>query len=191
MKMWFLSSAFFWGGLVVLAGLSIILHSLGIRFPLFRFALGLLFLWLGLTIIVGGFRRTGARKDTVAFESDSVTAQSGQREYNAVFGSGVFDLTGIRPEGRDERVEVNAIFGQARVLVDLNTPVRIEGSAAFGQTRFPDFGSVSFGDRVYDSPKYRGNEPALILKVAAVFGQVLVEGVRSIPRTDTVPEQGI
>ena len=186
--MGFLWSAFFWGGLVVLIGLSIILHSLGIRFPLFRFALGALFLWLGATIIVGGFRQVGKRRTTVAFEEGAVEGRLGQREYNVIFGSGVFDLTGIKPEGKDERVEVNAIFGQARAIVDLNSPVRVEGSAAFGQAVFPDRGTVSFGDRVFDSPKYRGGEPALVVKASAVFGQVVVEGVRSAPRTDTVPE---
>lgn len=188
--MGFLSSAFFWGGLVVLVGLSIILNSLGIRLPLFRFALGLFFLWLGLTFIFGAFRHTRARNETLVFDRGTVRGRTGQTEYNAIFGSGVFDLTGIRPEGRDERVAVNAVFGQARVLVDLSQPVRIEGSAAFGQARLPDFGSVSFGDLAYNSPKYRGGEPALILKVAAVFGQVVVEGVRSVPRTDTVPAPG-
>jgi len=178
--MGFLSSAFFWGGLVVLVGLSIILNSLGVRIPLVRIAIGLFFIWLGVSFIVGGFRRTIERR----------VAATGPHEYNAVFGSTVFDLTGIRPGDKDERVEVNAIFGQARVIVDLNTPVRVEGSAAFGQIRFPDAGSVSFGDRVYDTPRYRGGEPALVIKAAAVFGQVVVEGVRSLPRTDTVPEPG-
>lgn len=186
--MGFLSSAFFWGGLVVLAGLSIILHSLGVRFPLFRFALGLFFLWLGVTVIVGAFRRTGGRDGTVVFESGTVEASAGRSEYSSVFGSAVFDLTGLEP---GERVEVSAVFGQARVIVDLNKPLRVEGSAAFGQARFPDGRAVVFGDRVYDGPRYRGGQPALVVKASAVFGQVIVEGVRSVPRTDTVPEQGI
>lgn len=187
--MGFLSSAFFWGGLVIFIGLSIILHSLGIRFPLVRIAFGLFFLWLGLTIILGSFRRPAPR-ESVVFSSGTVTGQQGRTEYNAIFGSGVFDLTGLRPTDRDIVVEVNAIFGSARVIVDLNVPVRVEGSAAFGQTSFPDGGSVSFGDRTFDSARYRGGEPALLIKAAAVFGQCVVQGVRSVPRPDTVPDQG-
>lgn len=183
--MGFPSSAFFWGGLVVLAGLSIILHAIGIRIPLFRFAFGLFLIWLGVLTILGGFRRTTTRRETVVFESGTVQGRSDQREYNAVFGSAVFDLTGLRPDDQRRRIEVNAVFGQARVLIDPAVPVRVEGSAVFGQARFPDDRSVSFGERTYDSPGYRGGEPALELKVAAAFGQVLVEAVPAAARPDT------
>jgi len=185
--MGFFSSAFFWGGLVILIGLSIILHSMGIKFPLFRFAIGIFFVWLGLSIIFGAFRRTGGKDQTVAFESTSVEGRKGASEFNAIFGSVEFDLTGLRPGDRDEKVEVNAVFGEAKVIVDMNTPLRIEASAAFGQAKVPDGSSVAFGDTRYESPSYRQGEPALVVKVSAVFGSAAVSGVHSAPAPDTVP----
>ena len=60
----------------------------------------------------------------------------------------------------------------------MDTPFRIEASAAFGQTQLPDGGSVTFGDMSYESESYRKGEPALIVKATAVFGQVVVDAVR-------------
>jgi len=168
--MGFLSSAFFWGGLVVFIGLSIILRAVGVKFPLFSFALGLFFLWLGASIIVNAVNRTRARG--VAFDDAKVEVTGDASEYSTVFGRSDVDLTTTRPEGSSRKVEVDAVFGAAVVRIDPNVPMRIQASAAFGSVRLPDGNSVAFGDMNYQTRAFKPDSACIVLKASAVFGSV-------------------
>lgn len=167
MKMGFLSSGVFWGGLIVLIGLSIILHVVGIRFPLFRVIIGLLFVYLGVSIMVGGFRR---RSRAAVFSDVKVEHKGKAGDYDVVFGKGEIDLTKVDLEGATRHVDVSTVFGSSTIVIDPKTPVKLVLSSAFGGGQLPDGNTVAFGEYTYKTDAYQEGEPYLYVKASNVFG---------------------
>ena len=62
----FMFSAVFWGVIVVIVGLSIILRAFGIKIPVMSVMFGLLFVYIGMSILTGGFGCVKSRREPAA-----------------------------------------------------------------------------------------------------------------------------
>lgn len=174
----FLFSRLFWGGIIVLFGLSIILNTLfKINIPLFKIVFALVLIYFGITMLVGSFRsKTGSHKSADVFSSSTISVNAGslEKEYSAVFGSQTIDFTQIT-DGADKTVELNAIFGSQKVYVNENTKIKIKANAVFGQVSMPDNNTVSFGDGSYSQePVHTLSAGTLFIDANAVFGEVRI-----------------
>jgi hypothetical protein len=166
------------GLLIVLAGLSIVLRAwFHIDLPLFRTAAGLVLLFLGARLLLHAWfpQRMGPMPmDRIGSRFEPHQPVSGALKYDVLFSEGLVDLTKLPPLERDLRVEVNVVFGMAKILLDPSVPYELEASAAFGEVRMPDQHAISFGGRQYQSPA-PVTGPRLRLKVSAVFASCAVE----------------
>lgn len=73
------------------------------------------------------------------------------QDSNILFGKAVIDLTAIKIPSKTTTITVNTLFGEAEVLIDSKTPVRIQANAAFGEVEMPNDNRVAFGSLNYRS----------------------------------------
>ena len=168
------------GVLVVLLGISILARVVfNVEIPLFRTAVALIILFIGVRIIVGAW---WPAKDVRAGEGSAVFAgqvftptetADTHLKYSVVFGTGTVDLTHLTAEGPTRSVQVDTIFGQSLIEVDPSIPYRVEASSAFGEARLPDRQAAVFGSATYQ-PTDQAAPPHLVVKVTVVFGQATV-----------------
>lgn len=173
MRMVSLIDAVFWGVVLIVAGVLLIVRKyVPFNLPVGRIIVALVLVYLGIRIIVGG--PTVRDGNTVVFGSGTtlVADAAGSRDYSIIFGSGDYDFTTMSPD--DVTREVNVIFGSGTLRIDPEAPVQIRMSSAFGSVRDPDGSSLSFGDRTWASPAYREGSPAVRIKAAAVFGSLAI-----------------
>lgn len=163
-----LTSGIFWGAILILIGISIILKiTFGINIPIIRILFALLLIWWGIKLITGiSFQKKN--NNTVLFGKSHTDFTNEYKELNVVFGKATADLSAI---GSDyAKREINIVFGSADIYIDENIPLKINSSAAFGAINFPDETIISFGERKYRSPGYRENEPFVPVELNVVFG---------------------
>jgi predicted membrane protein len=166
MKMDIFSSGLFWGAILILIGISIILKVIfHINIPVIRILFALLLIYWGIKLITGiSFKKQD--ENTVVFGKGNMHSKSGHKEYNVIFSNASVDLTDDSLVKR----EVNVVFGKADILIDETKPLRIKSSSAFGAINFPDETMISFGERVYKTKAYTENEKYAELEVNVVFG---------------------
>lgn len=162
----------FWGVFLIVIGILALLRTaLNIHFPLFRTVLGLFLIYLGISILTGGFA-IPRDKNTVLFENRDIRVDT-SGDYNVIFGRSTVDLTGLSPEN-SPRVEVDSIFADTVVRIKRDSPVRVEMSSAFASGSLPD-GTVSpFGERVYSTPSVKQGDNYISVKANTVFGALNV-----------------
>jgi len=160
----FFFSGAFWGVLLILWGLSLVLKAF---FPSIRMPLGTIFVSIciiifGIQLLVGGFGNR-SRHSSRGVKTGYSDHQSNQytEELNVVFSTDTLNLTGLDVSSHDRFVEINAVFGKAILYVDSTVPVRLEADAVFG--------------KVYKDSRLKwasATETALIINADAVFGSV-------------------
>jgi len=165
--MGFLFSGVFWGIVIVLLGLSIILNVVaGVKIPFFRVFFGLLLIYWGINLLVGArFGRSGA----AVFSNAEVKATAAGKQ-DVIFGRAVVDLTGIVLKGGANRFEVNTIFGSSIIKLDPAMPVKVVASSAFAGVKLPDGGNIAFGESTWRSPNLNEDSTYLLVKTDVVFG---------------------
>lgn len=174
----FLSSRVFWGAVIILLGLSIILNAVfRINFPFLKVLLSLIIIYIGFSLLIGSFGRKG-----VSFSGNEASSVFGNahikvdeanlaRKYSTVFGNQVVDLTELTLAS-DHNISFDAVFGSQRVIIPKGQKVRIKGSSAFGSVRLPNGGDVVFGDQVYTQEGDSGSIHVLYIEGDAVFGSI-------------------
>ena len=176
-----MDSKVFWGIIVVLIGVSIIANSLfKINFPFFRVILALAIIYFGVKMLVGAFSTSSTKiesGDSIFSKSKTlVTDLNGAKEFNAIFGSQVIDLTEATWEEVEAFVETNTVFGNTIIILPNDIDIQIESNVVFGNVRTPDGANASFGDQ-NTRLKPKGISRAdkkLSIEINAVFGGVRV-----------------
>lgn len=168
-KMDFLFSGVFWGVILIILGLSVIINMVfHIHIPVFRILFALLIIYLGLKILTGGgFHPFKPDKNTIMF-GETTVRELVLKEYNVIFGKGNFDLSKAAPA--DGTVELNTIFGASEVVLPPGVPLKIAVDSVFAGAQLPDGGTVSFGSSTYKTPGYDESKPHISLKASVVFG---------------------
>jgi predicted membrane protein len=167
-------SGFFWGVVIILIGIFIVINALlGTRIPIIKILLGIFFLYLGIKIILGS-SLCGYRKSTCIFHKETI--RDANNEYNVVFGERTIDLTDVKLEAGVKKIEVNIAFGNVKIKINQTSPIKIKADVAFGSAHFPDGETVGFGQYYYHTESYRENETVtyLFLKLNVAFGTAKV-----------------
>jgi predicted membrane protein len=159
----------FWGVLLVLLGIALLLNiAFSIRLPIFDILIGLFFVYLGVRVLIGrrfwyGHHRRWRRDDRYV--------ESGKpgEHHDIIFGRGDIDLTHVSLPNETVRVEVNTVFGGSRITLDARMPVKIHTSSAFGAVRLPDGSATTFGEDTWKSSNLDETRPYLLLYVTSVF----------------------
>lgn len=171
--MGFIFSEIFWGAIIVLFGLSILVNVIfHINIPIFRIFIGFIIIYFGIKVIVGGQWSNECKKRTQWKEVKSTHMNYQQNEYNTLFGKGVIDLKTIPMGTETYNLSLNTIFAETTLKLDPAKPVKISTSAAFAGARFPDGNLISFGDYVYKSPNFKEDQPYIFIKSSVVFGKL-------------------
>jgi hypothetical protein len=170
----FFFSHIFWGALLILIGVSAILKSFNINIPIFRIVFAFLFIYTGVSILVGHNIGINSSDNTVLFSDTSIKVTDiVEREYNIIFGKGIIDLRDVKLNGQ-EKIEANVIFGSGEILLNPEIPVTIRVSSAFGNAKLPDKSSVTFGELTYRSGNFNENEAYLLIEANTVFGGIKI-----------------
>jgi predicted membrane protein len=172
MKMCFLFSGLFWGCVLILLGLSVIIRVVfHVHIPVFRIVVALVFIYLGVKILAGGF---GCRmREHGAFFGHSKVNYSGQiQEQNVIFGSSQIDATGPLAPGENKTLRINTVMGSSVIRISRNVPTAIKISTAFSSVRTPDGSQAAFGESVYRNKAAEGAEAVRNIVLHVVFGAV-------------------
>jgi predicted membrane protein len=171
-------------GFGLLVGILIILFGLGItinvvfhiNIPIFKILVGFFLICLGLKMILGNWLPSpvvhGHSRDAV-FNNRVYHGLAGDsNEYNAVFGKALIDLRGIELKEIVTRIEINAVFGGAEVILDKDIPVRIKAEAVFGGVELPENVAGGFGSASYQSKDFDRTKNHLRIDASSVFGGI-------------------
>ena len=169
----FLFSGVFWGVVLIILGLSVIVNMVfHIHIPVFRILFALLIIYVGLKVLTGGgFHPFKPDKNTIMF-GETTVKELLLKEYNVIFGKGNFDLSKASPS--ETTAELNTIFGASEVMIPSAFPVKIVVDSVFAGAQLPDGGTVSFGSSTYKTPGYDESKPHLSLKASVIFGGLQV-----------------
>jgi predicted membrane protein len=172
-----MDSGLFWGLLLIILGLSLILKVVfNIDFPVMKLLIAFFFIYLGIKVLFGnfGFSFFKSGPHDVAFgEGSFKEIIQPAKEYNVVFGKGNFDFRNVQlPDSGEVNVKIATVFGASEILLNSKTPVKIKADAAFAGTKLPNGNSAVFGSVVYQSENYDELKPHLVLKTEVVFGGV-------------------
>jgi hypothetical protein len=167
------------GVLIILFGLSIIINVVfHVHIPVFKILVGLFLIYIGLRIIFGSWFTVPMhhwRSGDAVFGNRTYHGLSdGMNEYNTVFGKALIDLRGIELKEKATRIEVNAVFGGAEIILDKNTPVRIKMQTAFGGVQLPENVAGAFGSAYYQSSNFDEAKNYLLIEGSSVFGGIVV-----------------
>ena len=172
-----MDSGLFWGLLLVILGLSLILKVVfHIDFPVVKILVAFFFIYLGIKILFSNFGMPMFKSGPhdVAFgEGSFKEIIQPYKEYQVVFGKGNFDFRNIKlPDSGKVEVKVSTVFGGAEIILNAETPVRIKADAVFAGTQLPNGNSAVFGTVNYESENFDETKPYLYLKTEVVFGGV-------------------
>lgn len=175
MKAGFMFSGLFWGILLIMVGVAIIIKVFfKIQIPIFRVFFAFFFFYLGISILVDGFggkqRIDEDGESTFMFQEAEITDEELRKEYNVIFGKTVINLTNLDLRESSREVRINTIFGACEIYIQPDLPVIIYSESAFGQVKLPNGNNVSFGNAHYTSPSYRSDVNFLKIKTSTVFG---------------------
>jgi len=166
----FIWSGLFWGVILVLFGVSVILKSvLKIDIPIFKIVFAFFLIYFGVKLLLG---TSAKNKDTVFFNKFKMEANSSKDEYNVIFGSGGIDLREITPQEGKINKEINIVFGSGSIYLPSDVPVVVKIETVFGESRYPDGKTVFFGDHLYQNNVQSDSNIAIFLEVNVVFGSV-------------------
>lgn len=169
------------GVLLIVGGVLYILGSVfGLNLPIFRILLGVFVVYSGVKIILGGFSWNAT---TVSSDHKAVFAESkfaypnsgSTNEYATVFGESELDLTQNADELIGKKIKFVTVFGEGKIILKRDIPVRITSETVVGNTNVLEKGSAVVGKYTYQTPGLLDADPALEIEVVTVFGQAKVK----------------
>jgi len=171
--MGFLFSGIFWGSILILLGLSVIVRIVfNVHVPLVRIVFALVIIYLGVRVLMGGsWNKCGSNgASTVVFSDAKTELSKDSTEYNIIFGKGVVKLDSAALAEKNKKVKINTIFGATEIIVSSNVPAIIRVTSAFSGAKMPDGNVISFGEYVYKTKAVSDLAKALHVDASVVFG---------------------
>ena len=169
-KMHIVFSSIFWGVILVLLGISVILKAVfKIDIPVFRVVFAILLIYWGAKILFGDiFHRS--KDHTVIFHNSQFVDSDLKKEYNVVFGRSEINLRNVDLSRGNLKTQINVVFGSSSAYIDPEIPTIIKVDTVFGESTLPDRSINAFGEYVYKSPTYSEGQPYLLIEMNVVFG---------------------
>lgn len=159
---------FFWGILIILFGISLILKGFGINIPLVRVFFAIVIIMFGIKMLAGGKSHAKHRERSYS-KGNSMIYSSNRQEYTMVFSSGTIDLSDLPADAKD--LEITVVFGSATVLLPSDLRFDINNTSVFGATILPQKNQYGIGEGRQtlnpDSPNRK-----IVIESNAVFGRL-------------------
>jgi hypothetical protein len=172
--MHFIFSGVFWGFILILLGLTMILKVVfNIDIPVFRLLLALILIYWGAKLLFGLSFVPKSEKNVV-FDDKDITHIVSDKEYNVVFGKSNIDLRNFDWQGESAKVEINVVFGSSTIFINPEIPTKIKMEAVFAEGKLPEGNISFFGDNLYQTSSYKEGENYLLIELDIVFGSCLV-----------------
>jgi predicted membrane protein len=172
----------FWGILISLFGLSIVLrYAFNINIPFVRIFFGVIIILFGLKLIVGSSGKYNFKKNR------PININHGGREVTVVFSSGTVDLSQFI-QSRNFPQEVTVVFGNATILVPDTLNLEITSTTVFGTTILPDRSYAGFGEDIFVVNSHQEGEVHRI-ETTCVFGRLEFEKVKTVPENPQPEKQ--
>ena len=168
----------FWGALLIIIGISLIIRFVfSVDFPVFKVIFALFFIYLGIRILFGSFDilKFNTGQTDVLFNEKEFFNPEHNKEYNVVFGKGVFNFTDLDLSEGSVNVKIGTVFGASEIIIDRDMPVRIEADAVFSGAVMPDGNTAVFGSSSYESQSFSPDTNHLKIKLDVVFSGVEVK----------------
>jgi predicted membrane protein len=170
----FISSGTFWGIIIVLFGLSIILKEVfHVHIPFVKILIGLIMIYWGVRIIAGGAWKQNS--NTTVFGESAMQYDSRHDDYDIVFGSGTIDLFKMEIPTQNRKVEVSVVFGNGIVIINDSIPIKIEMNSVFGASILEDKRINAFGQTYITTSAYKDGQPYVFLETNVVFGRLEIQ----------------
>ncbi len=170
-----INPGFFWGLILVIIGISIILKIVfGIN--TFRVLIALLLILTGILILFGTkglFRYRSTGKENIFGDRIVHESPRDKTEYNVVFGKTVYDFRHFQfTEEKTVRIKLNTVFGSSVIRINNEIPVKVKVDAAFSGAELPDGNTIAFGTSYYYTPSFREPEKHFFIDADVVFGHL-------------------
>ncbi|HPS38079.1 MAG TPA: LiaF-related protein [Candidatus Cloacimonadota bacterium] len=162
MKMDILSGSLFWGILVILIGLSIILKGFNINIPLVKSFIAIVIILFGIKILVGSHHKTRH----TGISSSSTTGR--YTEFSNIFSSGNYDFSDLNPV--TDNVEVTVVFGSATVYLPADIEFDFDSNAVLGSVILP--GTTHAGITSQESSLNTGAKRRIHVEANSIFGRL-------------------
>ena len=165
----FLFTGIFFGTLLVLWGVSLIVEAIfGISIPIMRVGFALLLMYAGLTLIKGMYEAKNQKAIFFSQESVKADANNPAQYYKIVFGQGTVDLSDIDASTAPIRVQVYTLFGKGILKLNPQVSTVVNATSVLSSVSFPDKTLVSLGNYRYMSGD-ANHEPQVVIDATAVF----------------------
>ena len=169
----FLSSGIFWGFIVILFGVGILLKSVfHVNIPFFKILIGIIIIFFGISFIVDAMSQ---RKSEAIFRNYNFNFGTIEKEYNIVFSKGVFDFTNFNFSNYNgEFIKINSAFSKSEIYLSRNFEYEIRADSVFGVVSLPNGESVSFGNIARLENAENSGLKRINLHVSSVFGETKI-----------------
>ena len=169
----FLSSGIFWGFIVILFGVGILLKSVfHVNIPFFKILIGIIIIFFGISFIVGAMSQ---RKSEAIFRDYNFNFVTIEKEYNIVFSKSVFDFTNFNFSNYNgEFIKINSAFSKSEIYLSRNFEYEIRADSVFGVVSLPNGESVSFGNIARLENAENSELKRINLHVSSVFGETKI-----------------
>ena len=170
----FLSSGIFWGFIVILFGVGILLKSVfHVNIPFFKILIGIIIIFFGISFIVGAMSQ---RKSEAIFRDYNFNFVTIEKEYNIVFSKSVFDFTNFNFSNYNgEFIKINSAFSKSEIYLSRNfVEYEIRADSVFGVVSLPNGESVSFGNIARLENAENSELKRINLHVSSVFGETKI-----------------
>lgn len=169
----FLSSGIFWGFIVILFGVGILLKSVfHVNIPFFKILIGIIVILFGVSII---FNAINSRRNNTVFREYNFNFGTIEKEYNIVFSKGVFDFTNFNFSNYNgEFIKINSALSKSEIYLSRNFEYEIRADSVFGVVSLPNGESVSFGNIARLENAENSGLKRINLHVSSVFGETKI-----------------
>ena len=167
------------GAFLILLGVLVIVKILvPFDLPVFKILLGLLFVYIGVSIIVRKpccwkMPKSCANTEQTMFGQSNFQGEAVPQIHSVLFGSSTFDYS-TADLNKIREVKINVAFGSAKIILPQNAPLDILGSVAFGGLRMPNGNSQNFGSLQYITPDTPSDTVRLRVQVDVAFGEAVI-----------------
>lgn len=156
------------GLLIIVFGLSMIINQIfKIDFPFFRLIFACLIIYIGFKILLGSFgvKINSGDKNSTVFNNKNITIESISKKesFNVIFGSSTVNLNTANFSENIAHIELNAIFGEMKVVLPENCNIEFKSNGVFGSINTPKVNS----DKDFKN--------TLIIEANSVFGSIKMD----------------
>lgn len=169
-----MGAGLFWGLILIVIGLSIIFKVI-FDVSVFRIALAVVFILIGIKILIGKpfvhIDRDDQDNVVMFGEREYKFDPEHKTEYNTIFGKTVYDFREVKdlPELRT-KLTFNTIFGSSDIYLPDSIPVKIKIDAVFSGAVMPNGNTIAFGTSHYKSDDFLNEAQLLEIEAHVVFG---------------------